>query len=381
MKIEERGIDAIKPYKRNPRKNDGAVDAVAASIREFGFRVPIVIDKDGVIVCGHTRHKAAKKLGMSTIPCVMADDLTEEQLRAYRLADNKTAELSEWDAGLLDLELGEIADIDMELLGFDFQLEEGKEIGEDDSNEEYQNFVDKFKPKLTTDDCYTPESVYEAVKTWAIEAYGLHEWEIVRPFWPGRDYKNYGYPERCVVIDNPPFSIASEICKYYIERDIKFFLFANHLTLFSKTNKLNYIACKAQVIYENGANVATSFHTNLGDYLIDTAPSLYAAIDAAQPKVTADLTRYDWPEELCTAALIGTLAENGIELKIRHREAVQISNLDKAREIDRSVFGGGFLLCRSAAAAKAAAKAAVAAKPRIKIELSEREREIVEKMG
>ena len=121
MKIQERGIGTIKPYKRNPRKNDGAVDAVAASIREFGFCVPIVIDKDGIIVCGHTRHKAAKKLGMSTIPCVMADDLTEEQLRAYRLADNKTAELSEWDAGLLDLELGEIADIDMGDFGFDEQ--------------------------------------------------------------------------------------------------------------------------------------------------------------------------------------------------------------------------------------------------------------------
>ena len=107
----------LKPYKRNPRKNDGAVDAVAASIKEFGFKVPIVIDANGEIVAGHTRLKAAKKLGLAEVPCIIADDLTPEQIKAFRLADNKTAELAEWDFDLLHLELDDI-DLDMSDFGF-----------------------------------------------------------------------------------------------------------------------------------------------------------------------------------------------------------------------------------------------------------------------
>lgn len=107
----------MKPYKRNPRKNENAVDAVAASIKEFGFKIPIVIDDNYEIVAGHTRLKAATKLGLETVPCIIADDLTPEQIKAFRLADNKTAELAEWDLDLLDLELDEIP-LDMSLFGF-----------------------------------------------------------------------------------------------------------------------------------------------------------------------------------------------------------------------------------------------------------------------
>ena len=118
MKIEYITIDAIKPYERNPRKNDAAVDAVAASIQEFGFQQPIVCDTDGVIIVGHTRLKAAKKLGLKTVPVVYAD-LPEDKVKAYRLADNKTGELAEWDTELLDLELGDI-EMDFEISGFGF---------------------------------------------------------------------------------------------------------------------------------------------------------------------------------------------------------------------------------------------------------------------
>ena len=107
----------LKPYKNNPRKNDNAVEAVAASIQEFGFKVPIIIDKDNEIIAGHTRLKAAIKLGLSEVPCIIADDLTPEQINAFRLADNKTAELAEWDFDLLELELGDI-DLDMTVFGF-----------------------------------------------------------------------------------------------------------------------------------------------------------------------------------------------------------------------------------------------------------------------
>ena len=117
-------IKSIRPYEKNPRRNNEAVDAVAASIREFGWQQPIVVDKDGVIIAGHTRYKAAKKLKCDTVPVVVADDLTEDQVKAYRLADNKTGELAEWDTALLDEELAELADFDMEQFGFDFFDEE-----------------------------------------------------------------------------------------------------------------------------------------------------------------------------------------------------------------------------------------------------------------
>ena len=114
-------IEKLIEYARNPRKNDHAVDRVAAAIREFGFRVPVVAKSDGTVVDGHLRLKAAKKLGLTEVPVVLADDMTEIQIKAFRLSVNKIAEIAEWDDDLLALELGELhaADFDMALLGFD----------------------------------------------------------------------------------------------------------------------------------------------------------------------------------------------------------------------------------------------------------------------
>lgn len=131
MDIKLLKINDIKPYDKNPRKNDPAVDAVANSIKEFGFKQPIVIDKDNVIVAGHTRYRAAKQLKLTDVPCLMADDLTDEQIRAYRLADNKTAELAEWDFDLLNIELDNIFDIDMSLFGFLDEPEEAEPVEDD----------------------------------------------------------------------------------------------------------------------------------------------------------------------------------------------------------------------------------------------------------
>lgn len=118
MNIIEKPINEVIPYEKNPRINDNAVPAVMKSIEEFGFKVPIVIDKNGTIVTGHTRLKAAKKLGMKTVPCIVADDLTPEQIKAFRLADNKVAEAAEWDMELLNEELDGIIDIDMSDFNF-----------------------------------------------------------------------------------------------------------------------------------------------------------------------------------------------------------------------------------------------------------------------
>jgi ParB/RepB/Spo0J family partition protein len=122
MDIIYLSIKDIKPYEKNPRQiSQEAIEKVANSIREFGFKVPAIVDKNNVLVCGHTRFLAAKKLGLKEIPCIMADDLTEEQIRAFRIADNKTAELSEWNQELLSEEIANIFDIDMNDLGFDLK--------------------------------------------------------------------------------------------------------------------------------------------------------------------------------------------------------------------------------------------------------------------
>lgn len=119
MQVQSMKISEVKPYDKNPRKNDDGVEAVANSIKEFGWQQPIVVDKDNVIIVGHTRYKAAKKLGMDKVPVVVADNLSDEQAKAYRLADNKTNELTDWEFSKLNEELSSIVDFDMKDFGFD----------------------------------------------------------------------------------------------------------------------------------------------------------------------------------------------------------------------------------------------------------------------
>lgn len=144
MFIVQKNIQELKPYEKNPRRNDDAVKYVAASIKEFGFKVPIVIDKDNVIVAGHTRFKAAKKLKLDTVPCIIAEDLSDEQIKAFRLADNKVSEFSVWDDDLLNIELEEIMNIDMIDFGFEFDF---------DADDEEEKAAE---PKKLTDEFIVP---------------------------------------------------------------------------------------------------------------------------------------------------------------------------------------------------------------------------------
>ena len=156
MEIKRVKLSEIRPYEKNPRRNDSAVDAVAASIKEFGWQQPIVVDKDGVIIAGHTRYKAAKKLKCKEVPVVYADNLTEEQVKAYRLADNKTSELAEWDFTGLNEQLDSILSIDMSLFGFDMEsmldfdeCEKDMETGKTDIDE-----LDTFQVSFAFDRKY-----------------------------------------------------------------------------------------------------------------------------------------------------------------------------------------------------------------------------------
>lgn len=152
MEIKRVKLSEIRPYEKNPRRNDSAVDAVAASIKEFGWQQPIVVDKDGVIIAGHTRYKAAKKLKCKEVPVVYADNLTEEQVKAYRLADNKTSELAEWDADLLSEELLDLQDFDMGQFGFDDFSADTQEI-EEAHEDEYEVSLPE-EPKAKIGDIY-----------------------------------------------------------------------------------------------------------------------------------------------------------------------------------------------------------------------------------
>jgi hypothetical protein len=131
LKIVYKSVDDLIPYINNPRINDHAVDAVASSIKNFGFKVPIIIDAKNEIVAGHTRLKAAKKLGMKEVPTIVADDLDDNQIRAFRLADNKTAELAGWDWSALEEELAKVRDIKVEDFGFDVREVFGDEVYEE----------------------------------------------------------------------------------------------------------------------------------------------------------------------------------------------------------------------------------------------------------
>lgn len=135
MQIENKNIEELIPYINNPRNNDEAVDAVASSIKNFGFKVPIVIDEQNEIITGHTRYKAAKKLGLKEVPTIKASDLSPEQVKAFRLADNKVSEIATWDIEALNIELAEIStmelDLDMADLGFE-EIEAVKEVEEDE---------------------------------------------------------------------------------------------------------------------------------------------------------------------------------------------------------------------------------------------------------
>lgn len=139
LNVKMMPIGDVVPYEKNPRLNDQAVDAVASSIREFGFKVPIVVDSKGVVVSGHTRLKAAKALGLGEVPVIVADDLDDTKIKAFRLADNKVAELADWDESLLIKELEELDDLNYDMGQFDFELDlddaDGEGSGEDGSDD------------------------------------------------------------------------------------------------------------------------------------------------------------------------------------------------------------------------------------------------------
>lgn len=220
------------------------------------------------------------------------------------------------------------------------------------ASKEYGEFTDKFKAKLTTDDCYTPEPVYNAVRDWAVKRYGLEGREIVRPFWPGGDFETFDYPEGCVVIDNPPFSIYDRILNHYTNvAPVDFFLFGPSLTLFKRYDCC-YIVCNEVVTYANGAKVNTSFVTSLDrENRIVCDRTLKDAVRHAnefQKPKKADLPVIVYPDSLVTSAILGKTSR--VDFAVKRTECRFVTKTGGER-----IFGGGFLLSDRAAADRAAA--------------------------
>ena len=383
ISVEYLPVSKLKPYKNNARKHEKFdIDAIAESIKTFGFCDPIGLWGDDVIVEGHGRVLAAKQLGMETVPCIRLDHLSDEERRAYALAHNQTSANSSWDEIFLPIELEAITEIDMTAFGFADEEDRG----------EYDEFVEKFKPKKTTDDCYTPTVVYEAISGYVAKKYELDPQDFVRPFYPGGNYKAYDYIDGAIVVDNPPFSILAEIVRFYIEKGIRFFLFAPTLTLFQNTEGVCAICTGSTITYENGATVNTSFLTNLeGGWRVRSDPDLYMVIREADEKNRkerkTELPKYIYPDYVVTATRVSQFSKYGIPFALSDAESIRIDALDEQRESGKAIYGHGYLVSERMKAEKEKAEKEKAEKEKAEKEkayswkLSERELEIVAGLG
>jgi hypothetical protein len=262
-------------------------------------------------------------------------------------------------------------------------------FGESQHEKEYTDFVEKFKPKLTTDDCYTPAPIYEVIAEWVAKEYGVDRSRFLRPFYPGGDYQRESYNEGDVVVDNPPFSILSEIIRWYADRGIRYFLFCPALTSLGRAayeTGATVIQAGCAITYENGAEVRTAYVTNLDDpeIVIRTAPDLRKAVDEENEKIQKAMKRsvpkYEYPDEIVTAAIIDRWCKYGVDYAVRRSECVRVTALDM--QGDKAIYGGGLLLSERAAAERAAAERAAAERAAAtKWQLSEREKAIVAKLS
>lgn len=356
MATKEVKISDLRFDDKNFNKHtEFGMSLIEKSLRKNGAGRSILIDKNNRIIGGNGVVENAGQIGMEDVIVVETDgtklvavkrtdvDLDTQQGREMALADNATAAADlEWDVDAL-AEVSAELEIDTSKWGVFVDdgdaFFNGERNGE--SNEDYEEFTEKFKPKLTTDDCYTPAEVYDVVAKYVRGIVGEAP-EFVRPFYPNGNYQTFNYPKDCVVVDNPPFSIYAEIVRWYLANDIKFFLFAPSLTQVVANTPVNYVVASCGVTYENGAVVRTSFTTNLlGDIVFTTAPQLKRDIERVNGKESAELPIYGY-ENVLTTALLDKISL--VDFSARRGEVAEISNLDALKEKGKSLFGRGWLL-------------------------------------
>lgn len=376
----------IPGFPGNPRQwTREEIIRLAASIEEtpelLAARPILAVQHDGkyVVIGGNLRLAALAHLGRKTAPVfVIPADTTPEKLKELVIKDNGSFGSWDWDALA-----NEWDDLPLTNWGVpawnpeeDLQRQmnkEGLSSKGREGGEGYDEFVNKFAEELplTTDDCYTPTEVYDLVTKFVDEHLTpLKGRKVIRPFYPGGDYENLAqYPKGSIVVDNPPFSIYSKIVRFYLANGIDFFLFGPQLSLLVSEADCCFCPFNCIIVYENGAKVNTGFVTNLRPGVrIWVEHTLRDAIMKAQ-KQEPTMPVYEYPDEVISSALLGKIA-NGGDLEIAADECQYVHNLDGMKEIQRGLFGGGFLLAR-AAAEKARA---------VKIELSAKEKAIVDQL-
>lgn len=241
---------------------------------------------------------------------------------------------------------------------------------------DYESYVAKFVegPK-TTDDTFTPRDIYEAVVEYVGTVVDLSDKQILRPFYPGGDYENAEYPDNGVVIDNPPFSLFMKIVRFYVARDIPFFLFGPGLTIASCCKYCTAVVIGEDIRFENGAVVKCNFASNLyGDAMITTAPYLDQLIKKCKSQDTrVNLPKYEYPDNVVSVSDMQTIAHGGVTFTVTRQEGAIVRDLDN--HPGRGLFGDHILTNAAKAAAKAAAQNI------IYIQLSEREQRIVERLN
>ena len=377
MEIILKNISDLKEYDNNPRINDDAVDKVAKSIRKFGFKVPVVIDKNNTIVCGHTRLKASKQLGLKEIPCIVADDLNEEQIKAYRIADNRSSDFAEWDFELLEQELKQFEKFNPSDVGFD-EIKNAADEFFTRKNDEYNDFIEKFKPEASTDECYTPKEVYDKVCDFVEEEYDVSRDNFVRPFYPGGDYQKFEYKDTDIVVDNPPFSIQNKILNYYNSNNIKYFLFCDGLTVINrltKNRKSSIIIVDCRITYENGSNINTNFVTNL-----DKKPKIKVRKNFLKDDLSSETKTYKLPQEVITIKQLSQLSRSGYEMDIDADDFVHVNKLENYKHI----YGSNIILKSSIAKSIHNAIKDIKAKKEkeaIIVEFNDKEKEILRRLN
>ena len=408
-------INQLKFDDKNFNKHtEYGMSLLEKSLRENGAGRSILVDKDDNIIAGNGIVEAAINAGISKtrIVEVTGDELVvvkrtdleldSKQGREMALADNATAaddlswdeeciaaETEKWEIVPEDwgVELPEASDetSDDEIERKAREFQERMEAGEiDETDEEYQQFLEKFKQKKTTDDCYTPTEVYDAVAKWVSDTYNIDRRHFERPFYPGGDYKNAEYPKGCVVVDNPPFSILAEILQFYTKKGIKFFLFAPSLTLFSSSSSsCTAIPVGVSITYENGANVATSFLTNLepSTLRLRSCPTLYDAVKTANDnnlrKIRKELPKYSYPDYVITATRVCQFSRYGIDFGVPVSESKVINRLDSQVASGKAIYGKGYLVSERVKAEREKAEREKAER----WELSQRELDIIKSLS
>jgi hypothetical protein len=229
--------------------------------------------------------------------------------------------------------------------------------------------------------------VYDTVLKYVGRHFKLEGKNIVRPFYPGGNYDLVEYGVNDVVIDNPPFSIISQIVRFYDKHNIQYFLFAPHLTLFSSENNATKIVCGASIVYENGARVKTSFLSNMfGDIAIMSSPELYTDLERLNKANAVNLPKYEYPANIIMVSMVQDFTSKGIPFSI-HKDSVSFCRgLADQKRVGKAIFGSGFLISEKAAAEKAAAEKAAAEKAAaekvniIRWRLSDRELQIIKSL-